>query len=359
MDPINRRSFLLTGAAGLSAFAAGQAPGSQPAAAVPGRKPRAEGRRPFAISSGNGIPAVSRAMELLRQGADPIDAVVEGITIVEDDPNDTSVGYGGLPNEEGIVELDACVMHGPSHKAGSVASIQGIRNPAKVALLVLRKTNHVMLVGEGAKKFALKHGFEEENLLTDRARRAWERWKANEDRQTDWLGEDERGDIDIVPLRDDGDIPHTEGTIHCAAVDAAGDLGACTSTSGLSWKIAGRIGDSPIIGAGNFVDNLVGAAGATGRGESVIKSCGAFQIVNHMANGVEPTEACLKTLKWIADHTRRNRLRNERGEPNFQVTFYALRKDGAYGSACMRKGRQYVIHDGEEAKTLECAFLYE
>ncbi len=295
-------------------------------------------------------------MELLRGGADPIDAVVEGITIVEDDPEDMSVGYGGLPNEDGVVELDASVFHGPSHKAGAVASIQNIRNPAKVALLVLRRTNHVLLVGEGAKQFALKHGFNEENLLTDQARNAWERWCSREGRRTDWLGEDERGDEDIVPL--DG-IPHTTGTIHCAAVDARGDLGACTSTSGLSYKIAGRVGDSPIIGAGNFVDNLVGAAGATGRGESVIKSCGAFQVVSHMASGLDPTEACLKTLKWIADHTRRNRLRNERGEPNFQVTFYALRKDGAFGSASMRKGGRFTVHDGKEAKSLESAYLFE
>jgi N4-(beta-N-acetylglucosaminyl)-L-asparaginase len=356
MQAMNRRSFLLAGAAGVSALATGRAQ----AAATPEKRPMtAKPARPFVVSSGNGVPAVNRAMEMLRDGADPVDAVVGGITLVEDDPNDNSVGYGGLPNEQGVVELDACVMHGPSHKAGSVAGLQGIRNAARVALLVLRRTNHVMLVGEGAKRFALAHGFREEDLLTEASRQAWLRWRANLSRRDDWLPANEQADVDIEPLRSAEDIPFTDGTIHCAAVDANGDLGACTSTSGLSYKIPGRVGDSPIIGAGNFVDNLVGAAGATGRGESVIKSCGAFQIVQHMERGDEPTEACLKALKWIANHTRRKRLRNERGEPNFQVTFYALRKDGAFGSACMRKGRRYVVHDGIEAKTLECASLYE
>lgn len=326
-----------------------------------GQTPQTEQKkpsRPMAISSWNGGSAVTKAVELMQQGIDPAEAVVEGVTIVEDDPDDITVGYGGLPNEDGVVQLDASVMHGPSHKAGSVAAMENIRHAARVALKVLRRTNHTMLVGQGAKQFALAHGFESENLLTEQARQAWLKWRRERDKHDDWLTEEQRGDIDIMPLRDRDDIPFTDGTIHCAAVDTNGDLGAVTSTSGLSYKISGRVGDSPIIGAGCFVDNLVGAAGATGRGESVIKSCGAFQVVNNMANGDEPTEACLKALKWIANHTRRKRLLNEKGEPNFQVVFYALRKDGAYGSACMRYGREYVVHDGEQLHRKQCASLY-
>ncbi len=308
------------------------------------------------ISSGNGMPAVNRAMELLRDASDPLDAVVAGVTLVEDDPDDMSVGYGGLPNERGVVELDASVMHGPTHKAGAVAALRNIRNPAQVALAVLKRTDHVMLVGEGALEFARAHGFTEQNLLTDRARRAWLRWKENLNPRDDWLDTDQH----IKPGGAGGsdDVPFTDGTIHVSAVDARGDLGACTSTSGLSYKLPGRVGDSPIVGAGMFADNAVGSAGATGRGESVIQSAGAFQVVAHMGEGLDPTEACLKVLKWIADHTKRHDLLNARGEPNFNVIMYALRKDGAYGSAAMRKGRSFVVHDGTRAGTEPCGYLF-
>ncbi len=308
------------------------------------------------ISSGNGLPAVNRAMELLRGASDPLDAVVAGVTLVEDDPDDMSVGYGGLPNERGVVELDASVMHGPTHKAGAVAALRNIRNPAQVALAVLKRTDHVMLVGEGALEFARAHGFSEQNLLTDRARRAWLRWKENLNPRDDWLDTDQH----IKPGGAGGsdDVPFTDGTIHVSAVDARGDLGACTSTSGLSYKLPGRVGDSPIVGAGMFADNAVGSAGATGRGESVIQSAGAFQVVAHMGAGLDPTEACLKVLKWIADHTKRHDLLNARGEPNFNVIMYALRKDGAYGSAAMRKGRSFVVHDGTRAGTEPCGYLF-
>lgn len=349
---MNRRDFLSASAAAATAL-------TPVSLAAHTRASSSQPNAPVAISSGNGLPAVNKAVELIREGADPVDAIVAGVGIVEDDPDDMSVGYGGLPNERGEVELDACVMHGPSHKAGAVAALKGIRHPAAVALRVLRRTNHTLLVGQGALEFARGQGFKEENLLTDRAREAWLRWRAELSRTDDWLTEDQQVPNDVVPLRDTSDIPFTEGTIHCSAVDTNGDLAGVTSTSGLSYKIPGRVGDSPIIGAGNFTDNLVGSAGATGRGESVIKSCGAFQVVQHMSNGDDPTEACLKALRWIANHTRRGRLRNERGEPNFQVTFYALRKDGAYGSACMRGRRTFAIHDGTEGRIERCTPLYE
>lgn len=354
MDTLNRRTFLAASAASvpfLSAMSSAATKTTQP-----------DSGRPRAISSRNGKPAVTRAMEMIHNGTDPLEAVVAGIALVEDDPNDMSVGYGGLPNEQGVVELDSSVMHGPTHKAGAVAALRNIRNPAQVALEVLRRTDHVLLVGEGALAFAKAVGFTEQNLLTDKAREAWLRWKRNLNPRDDWLDNDQQVDTSAEGrggAAPGGGIPFTEGTIHCSAVDAKGDLGACTSTSGLSYKLPGRVGDSPIIGAGMFVDNTVGSAGATGRGESVIQSCGAFQAVQHMANGADPTEACLRVLRWIADHTKRHDLLNDRGEPNFNVIMYALRKDGTYGSAAMRKGASFTVHDGTEVRHEPCASLFE
>jgi N4-(beta-N-acetylglucosaminyl)-L-asparaginase len=215
-----------------------------------------------------------------------------------------------------------------------------------VALEVLRRTDHVLIVGTGALEFAKSVGFEEQDLLTEKSREAWLRWKANLNPRDDWLDPDQQVEI-----------PHTTGTIHVSAVDANGDLGSCTSTSGLSYKIPGRVGDSPLVGAGMFCDNEVGAAGSTGRGESVIQSAGAFQVVRNLADGLDPTEACLRVLKWIADHTKRRDLLNERGQPDFQVVMYALRKDGAYGAASMHPGKTFAIHDGTEAHTEPCAVL--
>jgi N4-(beta-N-acetylglucosaminyl)-L-asparaginase len=340
MAPINRRAFMAAAAAALPFLA-------ERGGAAPPRP-----GRPRGIGSANAVPALERAMGLIASGTDPLEAVVEGVTLVEDDPDDMSVGYGGLPNEQGIVELDASVMHGPTHKAGAVAALRNVRHPSKVALEILRRTDHVLLVGEGALQFARALGFPEEDLLTEKARQAWLRWKASLNPQDDWLDPGQQVDTSAR-------APSTEGTIHVSAVDARGDIGACTSTSGLSYKLPGRVGDSPIIGAGLFVDNPVGAAGATGRGEAVIQSAGAHQVVRHMEEGMEPTEACLRVLRWIAGHTKRPDLQNERGEPAFQVTLYALRADGASGSAAMRRGAKYAVHDGTAARVEPCTCLYE
>ena len=331
---LNRRTFLAASVAPLLA--------TMPAASA-----QRAARRPCLISSGNGARAIARAMELIQGGADPLEAAVKGVAIVEDDPEDMSVGYGGLPNEHGVVQLDASVMHGPTHTAGAVAALGNIRNPAQVALEVLRRTDHVLLVGAGALTFARTVGFKEENLLTERAREAWLRWKANLNPNDDWLDRDRQIDV-----------PRTDGTIHVSAVNADGDLGACTTTSGLSYKIAGRVGDSPIVGAGMFVDNEVGSAGSTGRGEAVIQSAGSFAVVRAMADGLEPTAACFRVLKWIADHTKRRDLLNDKAEPNFQVVMYALRKDGAWGSASLRKGGSFAVHDGTQVRKQECPYLF-
>ncbi len=369
MNEINRRQFVATTAlaATLGAHAVGST-SHQPAGDHPG-----DGHRgPCVISSGNGLPATAKAMEMILGGSHPLDAIVEGVKIVEDDPNDMSVGYGGLPNEDGVVQLDASVMDGALHRAGAVASLENIKNPAKVALLVARRTDHVMLVGPGALKFALRMGFKEENLLTDAAREAWVKWRANLGHDDDWLNDDEREDkplgwraspINIedpgAPIRPGSGVPYTTGTIHCSAVTATGHVAACTTTSGLSWKLPGRIGDSPITGAGMYCDNAVGSAGATGRGEAVIQVCGAFSIVQHMESGLSPTEACLAVAKRLADRTREKRLRDSEGRPNFNVSFYAVRKDGAYGSASIWKGGTYAVHNGKENRRLPSAFLYE
>ncbi|MDX9910666.1 MAG: N(4)-(beta-N-acetylglucosaminyl)-L-asparaginase [Phycisphaerales bacterium] len=318
-----------------------------------------------AIASGNGLRTVERAMTLMGDGADPADAAVAGVAIVEDDPNDMSVGYGGLPNERCVVQLDASVMHGPLHRAGSVACIEDIKNPAAVALTVLKRTDHVMLVGPGAREFALVHGFKEENLLTDRAREAWLRWKEHMSKDDDWLGADER---DLSNAREDWlkreafekhGIPFTYGTINCCTRNEKGEMASCTTTSGLSWKIPGRVGDSPIVGAGMYCDNDAGAAGATGRGEAVIQSCGSFFITELLRAGAAPTEACLESLRRIAQHTREKRLLDAEGRPNYQVVFYALRKDGAWGSASMRKGGTFAVCDAKGPRVMESVPLFE
>lgn len=352
--PVDRRRFMAT------TLAAGAAAAS---IAAPGALGQGEpARRPVVISSGNGLPAVRRAMELILQGVDPLEGVVAGVRIVEDDPNDNTVGLGGLPNEEGVVELDASVMHGPTHRAGSVAGLRGIRNPSAVALEVARRTDHVMLVGEGALKFAKRMGFEEENLLTEASRLEWLRWRSELSREDDWLQEDEL-DLPVDPdsRRSErrGLRERPTGTIHCSGVTAGGDLAGVTTTSGLAWKLPGRIGDSPIIGAGLFTDNDVGSAGATGRGEAVIQVCGAHAIVERIRSGDDPARACLSVLERIAAKTRVKRLLRPDGRPDFNVVLYAVRKDGAYGSACLWKGRRFAVADHRGARLEDCAFLYE
>src|SRR5690606_28586837 len=274
-----RRSFVAS-AAGLAA--AGLLPAATVRALAQPEPAQGDSHRgAVVVASANGQRTVARALELIRGGSDCVDAIVEGVAIQEADPGDASVGYGGLPNEEGVVQLDASVMHGPTHKAGAVACIEGIMHPAAVALQVLKRTDHALLVGEGAKRFALRLGFPEENLLTDQAREAWVKWKSQLNPDDDWLNPDQR-DLTHLPhesWRDaagtleecaDGPLPFAWGALRCSAVDGSGDLAGGTTPSGLSWKIPGRVGYSPIVGAGMFCDNAVGAAGATGRGEAAI-----------------------------------------------------------------------------------------
>ncbi|RMH02458.1 MAG: twin-arginine translocation signal domain-containing protein [Planctomycetota bacterium] len=324
--PISRRGFL--GAAGAAALTT----------AVPARHevhPRFPSPdQPIAISSLNGLRTVAKACELAAQGVRPVTAAIQGVAIVEADPNDISVGYGGLPNEEGVVQLDAACMDGPRHNAGAVACIERVMHPAQVAELVMDRTDHVLLVGEGATRFAHDHGFPDQDLLTPRAREIWLRWRASRSRDDDWLS----------PLGEEttnADFERLYGTIHCSVLNSDGDLGCCTTTSGLSFKIPGRVGDSPLIGCGLYCDNEVGSAGATGRGEAAILSGGSWLVVERMRAGDTPEEACLYVLRRVADQVQRQQAwqpglwNEEKKRPAFNLSFYALRKDGLYGSARM------------------------
>ena len=314
--------------------------------------------RPVVISSANGLKATAKAMELIQQGADALDAVIAGVNIVENDPNDNSVGYGGLPNEDGIVELDSSVMHGPSGRGGAVASLRNIKNPSKVARVVMERSDHVLLVGDGALRFAKAHGFKEENLLTEESREIWLKWKETLSKQDDWLPPHDIDSIDI------GEGPkkyeRITGTINCDGVDLKGNISGVTTTSGLAFKIPGRVGDSPILGAGLYVDNEVGAAGSTGRGEANLLACSSVIIVEYMRQGKSPEEACLLACTRIAQHTKERRLLDDKGRPNFNVNFYAINKSGVYGSAAIWSGPKFAVNTGEKESRLEnCAYLYK
>ena len=346
---------------------------------------QAPASRDIVIASANGTRACDRAMGMVRAGADTLDAVIAGVNINEEDPEDTSVGYGGLPNEDGVVELDASVMHGPTRRAGAVASLRNIKAPSRVARLVMEKTDHVMLVGEGALRFARACGFPEENLLTEKARLAWLVWKQS---LRDPQGQNNWTDgLDAPPAKPAGK-PTTDlrrafpgedettlawawevathpptGTINCLALNQKGEMSGVTTTSGLAWKIAGRVGDSPIIGAGLYVDQDVGAAGSTGRGEENIRVAGAHTAVENMRHGMPPKEACLDVLKRIARNFDNDKTRLAR----FDILFYALRKDGQYAGASLwshslgaskATPRQFAVNEGSGSRLEPCAYLF-
>jgi N4-(beta-N-acetylglucosaminyl)-L-asparaginase len=387
----SRRKFFLTSLAGTAAAGTGGL-----LEAGTGENGTASGReggsfkRPVMISSANGVHALQKGMDVLKAGGDTLDAAVATVTVVEDDPNDDSVGYGGLPNEEGEVELDASVMHGPTRRAGSVASVRRIKNVARLAKAVMERTNHTMIVGDGARRFAAAQGFEEMNLLTEHSRKIWLAWKASTSfnwrpgiDSPEWksrtAAEQERGPLDSEEFRErladicGGDetlmaramevikAPPT-GTINCLAVNDKGEISGTTTTSGLSWKIPGRVGDSPIIGAGLYVDGDVGGAGSTGKGEENIKICGGHTIVEMMRRGMSPTDACLEALHRVA----RSYNNDKKKLGTFHIYFYALNKDGAHGSASLwrngydpAKRARYAVHDGSEGRLVECAAYFD
>jgi N4-(beta-N-acetylglucosaminyl)-L-asparaginase len=340
-------------------------------------------KRPIIVCANNGYAYLEDAFVFLKGGGDTLDAALKVVKGPEDDPNDDSVGLGGLPNEEGVVELDACSMHGPTRRAGAVGGVRNIKNVSLVSKAVIENTGHVMLVGEGAERFAVAMGFPRENLLTEHSRKIWLLWK--EFHSTgDWWGpgladphwqppaSKTTSDRPQAELRQDrirnlqaraadlGIPPELQlaavrkvlfpptGTIHCSALNDKGEISGCTTTSGLAFKLPGRCGDSPIIGAGCYTDQDVGSAGATGSGEENIKVAGAHTIVENMRHGMSPQEAGLDALKRI--------VRNYNGDMNrlrfIDMTYYILRKDGAYAGVSLWQGyskgkpHKIAIHDG-------------
>jgi N4-(beta-N-acetylglucosaminyl)-L-asparaginase len=339
------------------------------------------------ISSANrfngGVNCCAKAMEILKAGGDTLDAVIAGVNIVELDPNDTSVGYGGLPNEDGVVELDACCMHGPTRRGGSVGAIRGIKTPSKIAQLVMAETDHMMLVGEGALRFAKAYGFPEEDLLTDKSRLAWRMWKRemrDKSGHSNWesgvdgppkpkkMAELKKAfpqfDEETIAWAYEVAVNPPHGTINCMALNEKGEMSAVTTTSGLAWKIAGRCGDSPIIGGGLWLDQDVGGAGSTGRGEENLRVCGAHTIVENMRHGMAPKEAALDALKRVA----RNFDNDQERLSEIDLNFYVLRKDGEYCGASLWNKRSAtapggasfsVCHNEGESKRETSVFLLE
>ncbi len=299
------------------------------------------------ISSTNGLRGVARAYELLQRGDDTLDAIIAGVNIQELDPDDDSVGLGGLPNERGVVQLDASCMHGPTRRAGAVGCLEDIATPSLVARAIMDYTDHIMLVGDDARQFAIEMGFTPQNLLTERSRQNWLRWRARLNPGDFRLDHD-----------DDIAIRFTHGTINMNAINAGGDMSSVTTTSGMAYKVPGRVGDSPIIGAGQYCDQTAGAAGSTGRGEANIKACGGFLTVEFMRQGMAPEQACLKALERIVAMTE-SRLLNDRGRPRFDLNMYALAKDGRYGSASIYEGGTFAVADEKGARVEKAAFLFK
>jgi N4-(beta-N-acetylglucosaminyl)-L-asparaginase len=379
----SRRDFVKTSM--LGAAAAGlrtPALGAEPSADAAQNHDAQSGsyKRPIIICAHNGYAYLDSAFAFLKSGGDTLDAALKVVQGPENDPNDTSVGLGGIPNEDGVVELDACCMHGPTRRAGSVGAVRNIKNVSLVSKAVMDHTGHVMLVGEGAEKFAVAVGFPRENLLTDHSRKIWLLWKefhtpndwwgpglddpgwqgpesSEKPQARGWQGRIENlearaAELGIAPeLRADAVhkvlFPPT-GTIHCSALNEKGEISGCTTTSGLGFKLAGRVGDSPIIAAGCYTDQDVGSAGATGSGEENIKVAGAHTIVENMRHGMSPHEAGMDTLKRIV----RN-YNNDMNKLQFvDMTYYILRKDGAYAGVSLWEGyskgnpHKICVHDG-------------
>lgn len=363
---INRRDFVRTGAvAGLTAAAAPQALfGQAPVVHAP------KSVRPVVISDSSGIrftnggphSAVERAFQQITEGEDVLDALVAGVNIPELDPEESGIGYGGLPNAEGVVQLDSCCMHGPTKRAGGVAALEGVRTPSLVAKAVMDYTDHHLVVGKGAQDFARQLGFEiEEDLNTENSRRLWLEWKRRIDPEH-WLDPEQRisaGYRAGLQMVNEGLIPESSfwGTINCDGIGPNGDICGVTTTSGLAWKIPGRVGDSPILGAGLYVDNDVGAVGSTGRGEANLYNLTSFLIVESMRRGMHPKDAGMEGLRRIRANTIEQRLLNGRGEPAFNIRFFALNKTGEFAGVSMYASEESIYavctENGAEERPLE------
>jgi N4-(beta-N-acetylglucosaminyl)-L-asparaginase len=350
-NPMDRREFVVAGAMAAAGLAVPATLEGAPAVIVRRARPivmsAANGNR---SKDADGMTAVSRAYRMVAGGSDVLDAVIAGVNIVELDPDDSSVGYGGLPNADGVVQLDSCCMHGPKRQAGGVACIEGVRTPSRVAKAVLEMTDHHLLVGKGAQEFARNMGFTiEDDLNTDKSRALWLEWKRRIDPEH-WLDPKRRAEeghrVGMEMVREGLiDPDHYYGTINCNGVNANGDVCGVTTTSGLAWKIPGRVGDSPILGAGLYVDNDVGAAGSTGRGEANLYGLISYQIVENMRRGMSPKDAGMDGLKRIQRNTVEKRLLNSRGLPNFGIDFYVVNKQGEYAGVTMYGPSSFAVCD--------------
>jgi N4-(beta-N-acetylglucosaminyl)-L-asparaginase len=312
----------------------------------------------IAIASSNGLAAAAKAVELMSRGRPPLDACVEGITLVEDDPNELSVGYGGLPNEAGVVELDAAVMDGRTHRGAGVAALVNVRHPSRVAKRLLEQTKRVLLVGEGALAFARANGFVEENLLTERARRMWLYWKRCRSAHDDWRP----APAEELPPADREwfarHFPELGGTVHCSVLSGGGDLACVTSTSGHAFKLPGRVGDSPILGAGLYVDNDVGSCGSIGHGEANLENLSSFLAVELMRGGLSPEDAGLEVLRRVAKNADPEE-RDAAGLPRMHLQLFLLCKGGAHAGVCMRGSHQYAVADASGSRLAPSTPLYQ
>jgi N4-(beta-N-acetylglucosaminyl)-L-asparaginase len=351
---LNRREFVISSAAaGIAAantHASAQGPAMIPSSVKPVVVASANGNQ---YKNGGPKTGVDIAFGMIAEGKDVLDALIAGVNLCELDPEDTSVGYGGLPNADGVVQLDASCMHGPRKRAGAVACIEGVRTPSLVAQKVMHETDHHLLVGRDAQRFARNMGFKiEDDLNTDRSRAAWLEWKRRTDptRYLDPVKREAALRRIEREMMDEGwvDPNHFYGTINCNGINAKGEICGVTTTSGLAWKIPGRVGDSPILGAGLYVDGDIGAAGSTGRGEANLFSLASFLIVEEMRRGKHPKDAGLEALRRIKANTIEKRLLNARGEPNFNINFYMLNKKGEHAGVAMypgARGQRYAVCD--------------
>jgi N4-(beta-N-acetylglucosaminyl)-L-asparaginase len=362
---INRREFVRTGtAAGLASAAARSAFAQAPTMMTP------KSVRPIVVASGNGhrfknggpVTCVEKAFGMITSGSDVLDALIAGVNINELDPEEGGVGYGGTPNADGVVQLDACCMHGPKKRAGGVAALEGVRTPASVARIVMHETDHHLLVGKGAQDFARNMGFKiEDDLNTERSRQRWLEWKRRSD-PDHYLDPDKRvqAGFDVVlRMAAEGllDPESIWGTINCDGISPKGEICGVTTTSGLAFKIPGRAGDSPILGAGLYVDGDVGAAGSTGRGEANLYNLTSYLIVESMRRGMHPKDAGMEGLKRIKANTIDKRLLNSRGEPRFGINFYIINAKGEHAGVTMyaNERSQYAVctEKGPEMVPLE------
>lgn len=332
-----RRTFLKKGFLGAVTFSlvatACETPetsGDEAAAADTGHaNPNSKAGTPVVIATWPHLPATEEAMRVIGENGRAVDAVEMGVRVVEADPTDSSVGYGGLPDRSGVVTLDACIMD-ETGNAGSVTYLQNILHPISVARKVMDETPHVMLSGAGALAFAKSKGFEETNLLTDEAKAAYE----------EWLAKQENPKVD----------EKQHDTIGMLAIDKQGNIGGACTTSGAAYKLPGRVGDSPIIGAGLFIDNEVGGATATGLGELVMKTLGSFLVVELMRNGASPQEACEEAVRRIAA----KHLAGMDQPP--QVGFIAINKNGEHGAYSLVDGFRYTIYQGTDNQVFNSEF---